>query len=39
MVGIIRMLLISGFSLTAATLMLYQGIEFYHAFIELMKNK
>ena len=35
----IRFLIIGMFSLTAMSLFLYQGIEIFHAIIDLNKNK
>lgn len=34
-----RMLMIGGFSVTAATLFLYQGIEILHAFTDYFHEK
>lgn len=33
-----RFLMIGFFSLTATSFMLYQGVEFYHAFIDFFKQ-
>jgi hypothetical protein len=35
----IRFIMIGMFSLTAMSIFSYQGIEFYHAFVEMIKNK
>ena len=35
----IRYVIIAGFSLTASSLLLYQGIGIYHAFLDLFKQK
>lgn len=34
-----RAIIISLFSLSATSIFLYQGIECYHAFVDLFKNK
>ncbi|CAG9607306.1 hypothetical protein NEOCIP111885_00996 [Pseudoneobacillus rhizosphaerae] len=34
-----RALMIGFFSISAASMFLFQGIEFYHAFVETFKNK
>ena len=35
----IRYVIIGVFSLTAVSMLTYQGIEIYHAFIDFFKNK
>lgn len=36
---IIRYIMIAAFSLTATSLLCYQGVEFYHAFLDFFKQK
>lgn len=34
-----RIIMIGLFSISATSIFCYQGIEFYHAFVDLFKNK